>query len=397
MNTDVKTNRSRVNGEQNEWPPPAKPLDIVALVPAHNEADTIAATVQALLDGERVPDRIVVIPNGCTDDTTAVSQTFQDMRIAVLELPALEHRKSEALNRAWSRYGEAADVVICLDADTVLPPNAIGDWEIEFQSTPSGRGVRGEPLGGSSSKFTMRGDDFLTRLQRNEFAKWTDTALIRGWTSVLAGTACAISGQALREVVATDGREGPWSYDSQVEDFELTYQVRKLGYRCQVSTSVRAYTDSMKTVRSLWGQRMKWQVGTVEDLLSIGFNRLTLVDWFQQMTGVFMAAIRLLWITVLLAQAVIGDLRFIWLVWVVIPLIFAATEAYMALRIPHRDRRDVLMAAAIIPQEIFSWLRAGWFLKAWHDVLRGRITGQRQDRWSMQYAAEGQSAYVDQA
>ncbi|BAS07421.1 glycosyl transferase family [Arthrobacter sp. Hiyo4] len=37
-------------------------------------------------------------------------------------------RKSEALNRAWAKYLFKPDMVICLDADTVLPPNAVGAW-----------------------------------------------------------------------------------------------------------------------------------------------------------------------------------------------------------------------------------------------------------------------------
>ena len=69
--------------------------------------------------------------------------------------------------------------------------------------------------------------------------------------------------------------DGPWSYASDVEDFELTYRLRRLGHACKVSYTVRAYTDAMVTVRALWAQRMKWQGGTVEDLLRIGVNRLT--------------------------------------------------------------------------------------------------------------------------
>src|SRR5690606_563961 len=71
---------------------------VVALVPAHNEEASIAATIQALLDQERVPDQIVVIPNGCSDATAAISRRFAG--ITVLELPKLQHKKSEALNIA---------------------------------------------------------------------------------------------------------------------------------------------------------------------------------------------------------------------------------------------------------------------------------------------------------
>ena len=368
-------------------------MDIVALIPAYNEAESIASTIQALLLQERVPDKIVVIPNGCTDDTADIARTFD---VIVLELPKLEHKKSEALNIAWSLHAKDAGIVICLDADTILPPNAVKDWEREFQGQPQrdltdGVPTSRRPLGGSSSKFTMLGGDFLTRLQRAEFARWTDTALARGWTSVLAGTGCAISGEALRQVVHATDREGPWSYDSQVEDFELTYVIRKLGYRCQVSPTVRAYTDSMKTVRALWGQRMKWQVGTVEDLLTIGVNRYTLIDWWQQAAGLFMAGMRLLWVSLIIVMAMLGILQFQWFWWVAVPVIFVGIELYSALRIPHRDRIDVLFACLILPAEIFAWLRSGWFVKAWIDVLVSRLTGNRKDRWQLQYAAESAS------
>lgn len=353
-------------------------MKIVVLIPAYNEAGSIGATITALLGQSLAPTQIVAVPNGCQDATAAIARSFP---ITVMELPRLEHKKSEALNLAWREYAQDADVVVCLDADTELPPNAIADWVAEFAAA--------DDLGGSSSKFTMQGTDFLTRLQRAEFSKWTDTALRRGYTTVLAGTGCAIAGSALRAVAARGDREGPWVYTSQVEDFELTFRIRELGYRCHVSPTVRAYTDSMKTVAALWGQRMKWQVGTVEDLLDLGVRRLTLVDWAQQVSGLFLAAVRLSWVGLMTVLAVTGHLHLHVLWFVVVPLLFVLGELVAALRIPHRDRRDVLCAVSIVPQEIFAWLRAGWFLAAWWEVLLGKLTHQRKDRWSLQYAAEG--------
>ena len=173
--------------------PQPEQLEIVALVPAHNEALSLMATIEGLLRQHRVPDRIVILENGSSDGTFSIAQTFSTDgrgRVTATSLGQLEHRKSEALNIGWWRWCQTADLVICLDADTVLPPNAVGDWEAEFRADPT--------LGGSSSKFTMRGTDMLTRLQRAEFAKWTDTGLRRGHTSVLAGTGCCIRNDALR-------------------------------------------------------------------------------------------------------------------------------------------------------------------------------------------------------
>jgi glycosyltransferase involved in cell wall biosynthesis len=46
---------------------------VAALIPAHNEADTIAATVEAVL-GIRLVTRVIVIDDGSTDDTAALAR-----------------------------------------------------------------------------------------------------------------------------------------------------------------------------------------------------------------------------------------------------------------------------------------------------------------------------------
>jgi biofilm PGA synthesis N-glycosyltransferase PgaC len=192
----------------------------------------------------------------------------------------------------------------------------------------------------------------------------------------------------LRAVTAQPGREGPWSYDSQVEDFELTYRIRRLGYRCHVSPTVRAYTDAMDSVRALWGQRMKWQVGTVEDLLQFGVNRLTWLDWRQQIVGMLSSLLRLGWVVVLVWGALLGVLTFTPL-WLLLPVLFVAVDVKRAMRIPHKDVWDVVLAGCLLPQEFFAWMRAGWFWASWCEVLAAKVTGRRKDHWSLQYAAEG--------
>lgn len=352
-------------------------MKVVALIPAHNEEQSIASTIEALLAQQRVPDKIVVLPDNCADNTVKVASRFP---IIVAPTKDNKHKKSGALNYGWRTYAQDADVIICLDADTILPPNAISDWEKEMENN--------EKLGGSSSKFTMQDPGLLTRLQKAEFSKWTDTSLRRGWTSVLAGTGCAIRNSVLFDIVASDDRDGPWSYHSQVEDFELTYLIRKRGFNCWVSPTVRAYTDSMKSIKTLWNQRMKWQVGTVEDLMSIGFNKLTILDWWQQALGLIAALSRVLWVLVIIASIALGTFA-LQPLWLILPFVFVANDLKAANRIPHRDWKDMLLAGLLIPQEIFCWMRAGWFLRAWYDVLVGKMTGKRKDRWAMQYSAEG--------
>jgi len=51
-------------------------LRMVALVPAHDEAVGIGATIEALLAQTRPLDAIIVIGDNCTDDTVAIASRY---------------------------------------------------------------------------------------------------------------------------------------------------------------------------------------------------------------------------------------------------------------------------------------------------------------------------------
>jgi hypothetical protein len=143
----------------------------------------------------------------------------------------------------------------------------------------------------------------------------------------------------------------------------------------------------MVSLRTLWAQRMKWQGGTVDDLLRLGVNRLTVRDWGQQLLGLLAALVRMSWITMTVIYSFTGSLH-VNVLWLVIPLLFVANDVKKSMRVPHRDWKDVLLAALLLPQELFAWIRAGWFLKSWGECLTQRITGTTKDRWAAQISAE---------
>lgn len=349
---------------------------IVVLVPAHNEESTIGETIESLLSQTRLPDDIVIIANGCTDETVEVAKRFP---VIVMDLPRLEHRKSEAMNKGWNLYGQDADIVVSMDADTVLDPHAIEHWEKESWK---------RRFGGSTSKFTIQQPGFWCRMQKAEYAYNIQQGLNHGWTNVLAGAGSAFSGYALREIAARDDREGPWSYESAVEDFELTYRLRELGFRTYVSPTVRAFTDGMKNLKSLWGQRMKWQAGTLQDLLRFGLNHLTIRDWMSQLTNLMGPLIRFLWVSVISLALYLDTLVIIW--WgLLVPLLFMAINLKTAIRIPFKDKWDIIIAITIIPVELLAIVRGGWILASWGEIFRKKVTHKDRDLWAAQYKAEG--------
>src|SRR5699024_4279112 len=122
------------------------------------------------------------------------------------------------------------------------------------------------PLGGTAAKATMPKSDFLSRLQKAEFAKSVDICLIRGRAGVLPGAGAAFDNAALHQITLDSGQPSPWSYETAVEDYRLTLDLRARGYLTITSPWVRMYTDSMHSIRALWTQRLKWSGGTIEEL-----------------------------------------------------------------------------------------------------------------------------------
>ena len=362
---------------------------VAVVIAAHNEESCIESTLRAALSQDYPVSMVLVVADNCTDATVSIANSIPG--VTVVETVGNRHKKPGALNLAWSLFKDDIEYFACLDADTIITTDAVRLWVEQMLVEPA--------TGGISARFTMQPkpentawENLLARLQKAEFAQWTDTALGRGGrTTVLAGTACMVSVAALDAVnamrLAEGVDDGPWSYSSDVEDFELTYRMRQLGYDAKVSYTVRAYTDAMVSLKTLWAQRMKWQGGTVDDLLRIGINRLTWRDWGQQALGLMAAMVRISWIAMTLVYCAIGTLNVNFL-WLLIPLLFIANDVKKSMRVPHRDWKDVLLAALLLPQELFAWVRAGWFLKSWAECLVQRITGKTKDRWAAQISAE---------
>ena len=161
---------------------------------------------------------MVLAADNCTDRTVEIALSPRGSK--AFETIDNTHKKSGALNQGWERTKADTDLYITIDADTILPPNAIADWAAEL-ADPKVAGV--------SAKFTMMTPAEVRNLaetgtvptaRRANGARcfatwvpgalpgccwrsssspgWTDTALRReiGWTSALAETACAIRAAA---------------------------------------------------------------------------------------------------------------------------------------------------------------------------------------------------------
>lgn len=106
------------------------------VIPAHNEGRVLGRLLDALAE-QAASGRleVVVVPNGCSDDTTAVASRYPGVRVVELDRGS----KSAALNAgdaaasAWPR--------LYVDADVELTGRAVRDTLAALRTSPSGRPV----------------------------------------------------------------------------------------------------------------------------------------------------------------------------------------------------------------------------------------------------------------
>jgi cellulose synthase/poly-beta-1,6-N-acetylglucosamine synthase-like glycosyltransferase len=289
----------------------ADPVTVTALIPAHNEEGRIRATLAALRDQTRVPDRIIVVADNCSDYTVNVARAWG---VEVRTTVGNRTKKAGALNQALAEVLPDLrddDTVLVMDADTVIEPGFV---EAAVRRMTDDRAlmavdglVHGEPGGG-----------LLGQLQRNEYARYArDLHRRRGRVFPLTGTASIFRVGALRTVAAERGRTLPGRpgevYDAAAltEDDGITLALRSLGAMVIEPADCRVAAEPMPTWRDLSDQRLRWQRGALENLADHGVRSQTLRYWLQQL-GVGYGVLALASYVVAMVVAAVALDEWIW-------------------------------------------------------------------------------------
>lgn len=372
---------SRAVHEVRYRPARRRTAKMVVLIPAHNEEASIAAMLNALLGQTRVPDRIVVIADNCTDRTEQIARRFRS--VTVMRTVANTDRKVGALNQGWLRWQAGYDYVAGIDADTILAPDCLAQLEAELAVTPRPGGVMARYTFDQRLGATAMAR-LLIRMQRLEFASWTADALRRNRkTYVLGGQVSLFSNDALRAVAEHNLTRGPWDTSAQVEDMQMTGDLRAMRYSANVSVTARAYAGPMLTLRSLWAQRRKWDEGMSRLLVRSTLNKWTVTLWRQQLSLLSNGITRIGFIFLLTASLMVGQYKWNWL-WVIPPAVAVLLNLKLAAKVPHRTPADLLYALLLIPVELYLIMRVCCATASWVNVL----AGIKRDGWAHQARAE---------
>ena len=334
-----------------------------ALIPAHNEADEIVGTLEALI--RQVPaERVTVVADNCTDNTVELAQS---VGVNVIETVGNTDKKAGALNQAMHRILPGlspSDWVMVLDADTRMADNFMEVAEANLREN----GHLGA-VGGLFYGRHPRG--WLQRCQYNEYVRYSRETGIKKRVAVLTGTASLIRVRALRQVASARGAAIPGTpgdvYDrtALTEDMELTLALLSLGWSLASPAECTTVTQLMPTLKALRQQRVRWYRGALENLIAYGWTKVT-QRYFAQQAMLFLGAVAMmLYLGVTILDIVFGFVAFN-LFWTSVGVLFAFERVVTVWAGGWKSR---IMAATLIPEIAYDVLLQLAFFQALANVI----------------------------
>ena len=224
------------------------PLRFAMLVPAHNEAVGIGATVASLLavDYPAPLRRVVVIADNCSDETAALARAAG---AEVLERHDADKRgKGYALEYAFAQLADI-DAVIVVDADTLVTSNILIAFARRFaagaHALQAEYGVRNPDASWRTRLIVVALGIFhvLRSLARERM----------GVSCGLRGNGMGFSAEALRRV--------PHNAYSLVEDLEYGIRLADAGYRVEFVHEARVLGEMVSGEKASVSQRRRWEQG----------------------------------------------------------------------------------------------------------------------------------------
>lgn len=349
------------------------PVTVTVLIPAHDEAASIGATLESLGAQNPAPDRVIVVADNCSDATEAIAIAHGAEVFLTIDNA---HKKAGALNQALRGLVEGMgdnDIVMCMDADTVLDDGFLAAGIQRFTSDRALMAIGGLFYGED-------GHGLLGQLQRNEYVRYSrEIRRRRGRVFVLTGTASMFRPRALRAVAGSRGGLLPGVhgdvYDTAAltEDNELTLAIKSLGGLMASPDECRVVTELMPTTRNLWTQRLRWQRGALENLGAYGPAPTMLRYWAQQL-GIGYSVIALSSFWLLIISTALATDQWVWFpFWLGVGSVFVVDRVVSAWSGGWKAR---LLALLLFPELIYDMFLDLVYVKGIFD-----ITFARQANW----------------
>ncbi|MFF7931052.1 glycosyltransferase [Streptomyces sp. NPDC007940] len=233
---------------------PAVTRPVSVIVPAYNEKECIANTLESLARSTH-PIEVIIVDDGSSDGTSEIARAAaEQLGMTNVRVVRQENAgKPAALNNGVRSAGH--DIVVMMDGDTVFEPDTVRQLVQPFANEEVGA-VAGNAKVGNRNTIIGAWQHIEYVMGFNLDRRMYD--LLRCMPTI-PGAIGAFRREAVLQV-------GGMSEDTLAEDTDITIAMHRAGWRVVYQEHARAWTEAPGSLKQLWSQRYRWSYGTMQAL-----------------------------------------------------------------------------------------------------------------------------------
>lgn len=226
---------------------------VTILIPAYNEEDVIAKTIESIevLDYPKDKIEVIVLANACTDRTEDIVKSYKHKGIKLVSIkePGKGHAVNIGLQKAKGKF------IATFDADTIATPNLL-KRALPYFADEKVAAVK-------TSIKVLKPENFLEKLQWFEYMGVALQHRLMSALDVLFITPGAFS--IYRKDVLK--KVGGFDEHSLTEDIEIAMRLLHEGWKVKASFTASPFTKVPRTFAAFHTQRLRWARGFFSSLL----------------------------------------------------------------------------------------------------------------------------------
>ena len=233
---------------------------VSVVIAAYNEEKVICMTIDSILESNYRNFEIVLVNDGSNDDTSNLVKEKYRTNQMVKVVDKENGGKASSLNLGFRV--SSGEIIIALDADTIIDPDAIPLLVSHFKDENVAAVSGNVKVGNIHNMITKwQHIEYVVgfNLERRAFSMLNCVTVVPG-----------ALGAWRKDIVA---RYGYFKEDTLAEDTDMTLNILKngykdmsSGYKIKFEEKAYAYTESPADIRSLLKQRYRWSYGTLQCL-----------------------------------------------------------------------------------------------------------------------------------
>ena len=221
-------------------------LSVTVVIPAWNEEEFIATTIESVL-AQDYPLDVIVVNDRSTDNTSDIAKRYSNRGVQVVDVEEKAGSKSQALNKAIPFV--ETDIFICVDADTELDVDSVSKLMRAFNNP--------DVAVASGFVVSKHDDNFWQKARRGEYivGQSITKSAQENMNVVLVASGCFF---AIRTELL---RQHGFDHRTMAEDMDLTWTAIEQGWDVTFVQDARCYVTDPDSWYLYNKQLYRWYAG----------------------------------------------------------------------------------------------------------------------------------------